>query len=56
MEAYAEVVGSEAGKEDFLRIASHFQKKGDHFKAGQFFLRAKEYAKVCFLYRIQGAF
>ena len=46
MEAYAEVVGSEAGREDYLRIASHFQKKGDHCKVGQFFLRAKEYTKV----------
>lgn len=47
MEQYAEVIGSDATKEDYLRIASHFQRTGENFKAGQFFLRAKDYAKVC---------
>ena len=41
-----EVVGSDASPEDYLRIASHFQKTGDHLQAGQFFLKAKDYAKV----------
>ena len=47
MEQYAEVIGSDATREDYLRVASHFHKTGEHFKAGQFFLRAKDYAKVC---------
>ena len=47
MEQYAEVIGSDATTEDYLRIASHFQRTGENFKAGQFFLRAKDYAKVC---------
>ena len=46
MEQYAEVIGSGASKEDYLRIAAHFQKAGSHFKAGQFFLKGQEYAKV----------
>ena len=47
MEQYAEVIGSDATEEDYLRIASHFQRTGENFKAGQFFLRAKDYVKVC---------
>ena len=46
MEQYAEVVGEDASREDFLRIAAHFQKNVDHFRAGQFFLKAREYAQV----------
>ena len=47
MEQYAEVIGLDATGEDYIRIASHFKKMGEHFKAGQFYLRAKDYAKVC---------
>ena len=43
---YAEVVGEDASREDYLRIAAHFQKKVDHLKAGQFFHKAGEYAKA----------
>ena len=46
MDQYAEVVGSDASREDYLRIAVHFQKTVDHFRAGQFFHKAGEHAKV----------
>ena len=46
MEQYAEVVGEEASQEDYLRIATHFVRKADHFRAGQFFHKAGEYARV----------
>ena len=46
MEKYAEVIDSDASQEDYLRIANHFQVAGNHFKAGQFYLKAREYAKV----------
>lgn len=47
MDQYAEVIGEDAGVEDYLRIASHFRKNNEHFKAGQFFFRAEEHQKVC---------
>lgn len=46
MEQYAEAVGSGATEEDYRRIAGHFQRTGDHFRAGQFFLRAKDFSEV----------
>lgn len=46
MEQYAEAIGDDATLEDYLRIATHFQRSGDHFKAGQFFFKAKDYSKV----------
>ncbi len=49
------MIGSDASREDYLRIASHFQGTGNHFKAGHFFLKAKEYAKVIITIRVSGA-
>lgn len=46
MEQYAEVIGEDANVDDYLRIAAHFRKNNDHFKAGQFFYRAGDYEKV----------
>ena len=46
MELYAEVMGDDGSQEDYRRIAAHFKKKVDHFKAGQFFHKAGEYKKV----------
>lgn len=49
MEQYAAVIGTDAAREDYLQIAAYFQKTVDHFRAGEFFHRAGEYAKVgCF--------
>ena len=46
MDTYAELVGPEAGKEDFLRLAQHYQSVGNPLDAGRFYLKAKEYATV----------
>ena len=46
MELYAEVVGDHGSRDDYLRIAAHFKKKVDHFRAGQFYHKAGEYKKV----------
>ena len=46
LDTYAELVGPEAGKEDFLRLAQHYQSVGNPLEAGRFYLKAKEYAKV----------
>lgn len=46
MEEYTEVVGNDANREDYLRIAAHFQTMVDHFRAGQFFHKAGEYTMV----------
>lgn len=47
MEQYAEVIGEDASVEDYARIANHFRKCNEHFKAGQFFYRGGNYEKVC---------
>ena len=46
MEQYAAVIGTDAAREDYLQIAAYFQKAVDHLRAGEFFYRAGEYAKV----------
>ena len=46
LDTYAELVGPEAGKEDFLRLAQHYQSVGNPLDAGRFYLKAKEYATV----------
>jgi WD repeat-containing protein 19 len=46
LDTYAELVGPEAGKEDFLRLAQHYQSVGNPLEAGRFYLKAKEYAKA----------
>ena len=47
MDEYAEVVGHEASNEDYMRIATYFSSLGNHFKAGQFFIRGKYFSEVC---------
>lgn len=46
MELYAEILGNDGSQEDYLRIANHFQKIVDHYRSGEFFHKAGEYAKV----------
>jgi WD repeat-containing protein 19 len=46
MQLYAEVVGEDSTTEDYLRIATHFQRVSDHLRAGQFFLKAREFTKA----------
>ena len=46
MQLYAEVVGEDSTTDDYLRIATHFQRVSDHLRAGQFFLKAREFTKV----------
>ena len=46
MEQYAAVIGTDAAREDYLKIAAYFQKSVNHLRAGEFFYRAGEYAKV----------
>ncbi len=46
MDQYAEVIGSDASVDDYLRMASHFRKNNEHFKAGEFFFKADVYDKV----------
>lgn len=46
MDQYAEVVGDNASLEDYKKIATHYQRTGNHYKAGSFFLKAEEYAEA----------
>ena len=46
MDVYASVVGESASDDDYVNIASHFEKKGDWFEAGKFALKANDYTKV----------
>ena len=46
MDEYAKVIGDEATNEDYSRIAMHFDSSGNHFKAGEFFMRASDYSEV----------
>lgn len=49
MDQYAEIIGENAGTEDYHKIATHFENTGDHYKAGKFFLASKLYGQVsCF--------
>ena len=43
MDQYAEVIGDNATTLDYRSIASYYQRTGHHFKAGTFFLKAKDY-------------
>jgi len=46
MELYADIIGADATKEDFLNIAGHFEETNNHLQAGKFFLKAENYEKV----------
>lgn len=46
MEQYAEIIGDDANADDYFKIACYFESKGDHSKAGKFYLLAKNYEKV----------
>lgn len=46
MALYADIIGPDATKEDFLNIARHFEETGNHLQAGKFFLKAENYEKV----------
>lgn len=46
MEEYAAVIGDDATEEDYIQIATYFEKAGDNFKAGQFYHKAGQHAKV----------
>lgn len=50
MDEYAEVIGNEASNEDYVRIAMYFESLGNHFKAGQFFMRGKHHSEVCIMW------
>ena len=43
MDQYAEVIGDNATTLDYRSIAGYYQRTGHHFKAGTFFLKAKDY-------------
>jgi hypothetical protein len=47
MEIFADVIGDDATPEDLAAIAAHFERTGDAFQAGRFWLRAGDHAKVC---------
>ena len=47
MDEYAEVIGNEASTEDYVRIARYFESLGNHFKAGQFFVKSRQHLEVC---------
>jgi WD repeat-containing protein 19 len=46
MNQYADVLGDNASIEDYLKIAYHYEKTNDIFKAGVFFMKAREYKKA----------
>jgi len=46
MEEYATIIGDTASPQDYLKIAHHFEGKGDFFMSGKFYYLAKEYTKV----------
>ncbi|XP_076826013.1 WD repeat-containing protein 19-like isoform X2 [Clavelina lepadiformis] len=46
METYAEIVGDDATMEDFKSIAVHFENDKNHFMAGKFFTKCREYARA----------
>ena len=46
MDDYAEVIGNEASKEDYTKIATHFESLGNHYKAGQFFAKGGRHSEV----------
>ena len=48
MDQYADVIGDNATVEDYRRISSYYQRTGHHFKAGTFFLKAKDYEQALF--------
>ncbi len=46
MEIYGEVVGDSASDTDFATMAAHFEKKGDNYEAGRYYMKANDYVKV----------
>ncbi|KAL8576385.1 hypothetical protein ACOMHN_048952 [Nucella lapillus] len=46
MEAYADIVGSDATAEDYQSIAVHFENEKRHMLAGKFFLLSGQYARA----------
>ena len=48
MDQYADVISDNATVEDYRRISSYYQRTGHHFKAGTFFLKAKDYEQALF--------
>ena len=46
MDHYAEVIGAEATEEDYLKMAAYFEKNENHYKAGVFYFKASQFAKV----------
>lgn len=45
MDQYASVIGDNGSDSDYKSIATYYQKSDNNFKAGIFFMKAKEYAK-----------
>ena len=50
MDHYAEVIGDDASLEDYLRVATYFEKNEKHFKAGVFYFKASQFAKAGHLF------
>ena len=46
MDQYASVIGDNGSDSDYKSIATYYQRSDNNFKAGIFFMKAKEYAKV----------
>ncbi|BFZ14509.1 hypothetical protein BsWGS_17548 [Bradybaena similaris] len=46
METYADIIGSDATREDYQSIAVYFENENKHFLAGKFFLLSGQYSKA----------
>lgn len=46
MDRYGSIIGDDGTVDDYLRIATYYERNNEHFKAGTFFMKATEYSKV----------
>ena len=46
MDKYSDIIGDSGTVDDYLQVASYYQLADNPFKAGIFFLKAKEYKQV----------
>ena len=46
MDEFADMIGNKASLEDYTKMAMYFESEGNHFRAGQFFLRGLHHSKV----------